>query len=83
MIESTQIRLQKNTEDELLRNYGEMERHIQLMLDKNRKAISDSLRETAEGVTPYDVHVMRNVLESQRKMMKDVLDNKNALLACT
>jgi hypothetical protein len=50
-----------------------------MMLDKNRKAISASLREAAEGITPYDVHDMRNVLESQKKMMDDVLA-KNALL---
>jgi hypothetical protein len=56
-----------------------MERHIQMMLDQNRKAISTSLRETAKGITPYDVHNMRNVLESQKKMMNDVLA-KNALL---
>jgi hypothetical protein len=79
MMESTQIRLQKQTEDELLHNYGEMERHIRMVLDQNRKAISDSLRETAEGITPYHIHDMRNVLESQKKMMNDVLA-KNALL---
>ncbi len=56
-----------------------MEKHIQMMLDQNRKAISTSLRETAEGITTYDVHDMRNVLESQKKMMNDVL-TKNALL---
>ncbi len=44
------------------RNYGEMEKHIQTTLDQNRKAIINSL------------HDMRNVLESQKKMVKDVLD---------
>jgi hypothetical protein len=78
-LDITQIRLQKQTEDELLRNHGEMERHLQMMLDQNRKAISASIREAAEGITPYDVHDMRNVLESQKKMMNDVLA-KNALL---
>jgi len=78
-LETTQIRLQKHTEDELLNNYGEMEKHLQMMLDRNRKAISASLREAAEGITPYDVHDMRNVLESQKKMMDDLLA-KNALL---
>ncbi len=78
-LDTTQIRLQKQTEDELLHNYGEMERHLQMMLDQNRKAISASLREAAEGITPYDIHDMRNVLESQKKMMNDVLA-KNALL---
>ncbi len=63
----------------MLRNYGEMEKHLQMMLDQNRRAISTSLREAAEGITPYDVHDMRNVLESQKKMMDDVLA-KNALL---
>jgi hypothetical protein len=53
-LDTTQIRLQKQTEDELLRNYGEMERHLQMMLDQNRKAISASLREAAEGITPYE-----------------------------
>jgi hypothetical protein len=57
----------------------EMERHMQMVLDQNRIAISNSLRETAEGITPYDLHDMRNVLEFQKKMMKDVLD-KNVLL---
>jgi hypothetical protein len=50
-----------------------------MMLDQNRKAISASLREAAESITPYDVHDMRNVLESLKKMMNDVLA-KNALL---
>jgi hypothetical protein len=57
-----------------------MERHIQMLLDQNRKAISDSLRETAESITPYDVHDMRNVLKSQKKMMNDVLAKNGALL---
>jgi hypothetical protein len=50
-----------------------------MMLDQNRRAVSASLWEAAEGITPYDVHVMHNVLESQKKMMNDVLA-KNALL---
>jgi hypothetical protein len=64
VLETTQIRLQQHTEDELLRNYGEMEKHLQMMLDQNRKAISASLREAAEGITPYDVHDMRNAEEN-------------------
>jgi hypothetical protein len=55
-----------------------MERHIQMLLDQNRKAIRDSLRETAEGITPYDVQDMRNVLESQVGKRSFLIEYRNA-----
>ena len=41
------------------------------MLDQNRKAIRFSLMEACETITPYDVHDMKRVLESQKEMMRN------------
>jgi hypothetical protein len=78
-LDTLQIRLQQETEDELLKNYGEMEQHIQTLLDQNRNTIRNSFKEMTDAITPYDVQDMRNVLASQKTMMNDVLA-KNALL---
>jgi hypothetical protein len=48
IMETSQIHLEKNVEDELLRSTSEGENHIQLMLDQNRILLS--------SVTPFVRH---------------------------
>ncbi len=71
VMESNQIHVKQSVERDLMLKTGEMERHICEMLDQNRKAIRSSLMEACETITPYDVHDMKRVLESQKQMMKN------------
>ena len=76
VMESNQIHVKQSVERELMLRTAEMEKHICEMLDQNRKAIRFSLMKACETITPYDVHDMKRVLESQKQMMKNaVLQN--------
>ena len=79
VMESNQIHVKQSVESEVMLRTSEMEKHICDMLDQNRKAIRGSLMEACETITPYDVHDMTRLLESQKVMIREAL-TKNAQL---
>jgi len=79
VMESNQIHVKQSVETEVMLRTSEMEKHICDMLDQNRKAIRGSLMEACETITPYDVHDMTRLLESQKVMIREAL-TKNAQL---